>query len=202
MRKSAVGLLPGSGRLGSVTRRLTALVVSIGLLASACSSGPSLTEYAGELEQIVTSHNAGMDDNDVNLDEEAQTLDRIKTYANRRMELRNSFLTAMEALEPPGEAQDLHTAALGTIRSLVESEQVLFEQATNATDIADVGDIWASTEGQAARAADAQVVAICQAAEAAINSTEDRQALVGMVWVPSELQEIVTVAFGCTAAER
>ena len=182
--------------------RLTLPILALALLASACSSGPSLTEYAGELEQIVTTHNADMDENDIYLDSEVQTLDRIKTYANRRMELRTSFLAALEALEPPGEAQDLHTAALGTIRSLVESEQVLFEQAISATDIADVGDIWASPEGQAARAADAQAIAICQAAEAAINSTEDRQALVGMVWVPSELQEIVTVAFRCTAAER
>jgi hypothetical protein len=161
-----------------------------------------LTDYAEEIEGIVTEHNTGMDANDVYLDSETQTLERIKTYATRRMELRESFLAALEALEPPGEAQDLHNAALGTIRSVVESERVLFEQATGATDIAGVGDIWASPEGQAARAADAQAIAICQAAEAAINSTEERQALVGMPWVPTELQEVVTVAFGCTAADR
>lgn len=185
-----------------MARRLTLLVLAVGLLAGACSSGPSLTEYAEEIESIVAEHNAGMDANDRDLESEAETLERIQTYAGTRMDLRNSFLAALESLEPPGEAEDLHNAALGTIHSVVESEQVLFEQAISATDITNVGDIWASPQGQAARAADAQVIAICQAAEAAINSTEDRQALVGMPWVPSELQEVVNVAFGCTAAER
>lgn len=181
--------------------RLTLLGAGL-LLLGACSSGPSLTEYAAEVEAIVATHNADMDDNDAYLASEPETLERIQTYAQRRMEFRTTFLAAMEGLEPPREAQDLQDAALATLRSLVESEQVLFERATAATDVADVGDIWASPEGQAARAADAQAIAICQAAEAAINSTEERQALVGMPWVPTELQEVVTVAFGCTAAER
>jgi hypothetical protein len=184
-----------------MARRLTLLAAGLFLLG-ACSSGPSLTEYAEDIEAVVTAHNTDMDANDVYLDGETQTLERIKTYATRRMELRESFLEGLEALDPPDEAEDLHNAAVETIRSLVESERVLFEQATGATDIAAVGDIWASPEGQAARAADAQAIAICQAAEAAINSTEERQALVGMPWVPTELQEVVTVAFGCTAADR
>jgi hypothetical protein len=50
--------------------------------------------------------------------------------------------------------------------------------------------------------ADAKAIESCQAPEAAINSTEERQALVGMPRVPSKLQEVVTVAFGCTVTER
>lgn len=195
-------LLRGSGHWSEVRGRLTIPVLALALLANACDRGPSLTEYAAELESVVAEHNTGMDANDAYVQSETETLERIQTYANRRMELRESFLAAMEALEPPREAHDLHNAALETIRTLVESERVLFARAAAATDVADVGGIWASPEGQAARAADAQTIAICQAAEAAINSTEERQALVGMPWVPTELQEVVTVAFGCTAADR
>jgi hypothetical protein len=170
------------------------------LVAGACSSGPSLTEYAAELEGVVSEHNAGMDANDRYIDAETATVARIRTYATRRMELRTTFLAGFEGLEPPREAEDLHLAGLGAIRSLVEAEQVLFELAAATEDLNALENLWESPAGQAAREADRQTIAICQAAEAAINSTEERQALVGMPWVPTELQEVVTVAFGCTAS--
>ena len=183
-------------------RRFTLLAVAVALAASACGSGPSLTEYASELEGLVTAHNAGMDANDRDFGNAPQTVERIRAYAATRMELRREFLEALEVLETPGEAEDLHGAAVETIRTLVAAEQELFNVATTSDDMDELGNLWSSPAGQTARAADAQAIAICQAAEAAINSTEERQALVGMPWVPTELQEVVTVAFGCTAAER
>jgi hypothetical protein len=171
-------------------------------LAGACSSGPSLTDYAEELESIVAEHNAGMDANDRFIDAEAVTIERVRTYATKRMDLRSTFLAGLEGLNPPNEAEDLHSAAVEVIRNLVDSEQVLFEQAMTTEDLNAIDNLWASPAGQAAREVDQQTIAICQAAEAAINSTEERQALVGMPWVPTELQEVVTVAFGCTASER
>lgn len=185
-----------------MTGRLTIVALAVALVVGACSSGPSLTEYAEELESIVTEHNAGMDENDRYIDAEAPSLERVRTYATRRMELRNSFLAGLDALEPPREAADLHSAAVDVIRSLVDAEQVIFEQAMITDDLNAVDNLWASPAGQAAREVDRQTIAICQAAEAALNSTEERQALVGMPWVPTELQEVVNVAFGCTAADR
>ncbi len=82
------------------------------------------------------------------------------------------------------------------------AEQAVFEQASVITDLEEIGRVWETPAGQAARIADEQAVAICQAAEAAINSTQDRQQFVGMPWVPTELQEVVSVAFGCTAEDR
>lgn len=183
-------------------RRAIPFLVMVSLLAGACSSEPSLTEYAAELEATVAAHNEGMDANDAWLDGDTQTIDRVHTYARTRMDLRNSFLSEMEAARPPGEAEELHTAALAALRSLVDAETVLFDKAISSDSLSELGDLWATPAGQAARAADAQAIAICQAAEAAINSTEERQALVGMPWVPTELQEVVKVAFGCLAADR
>ncbi len=185
-----------------MAHRLTLVLLALALLASACGSGPSLTEYAAELQAIVGTHNVDMDGNDSDFERQPPTVESIRSYATTRMELRNTFLAELEALEPPSEAADLHSAALETIRTLVAAEQELFEIATGSDDINDLQDLWTSPAGQTARDADAQTIAICQAAEAAINSTEERQALVGMVWVPTELQEVVTVAFECTAAER
>jgi hypothetical protein len=174
----------------------------LALLAGACSRGPSLTAYAAELETLVASHNAGMDANDRSLDSQPSTIENIRAYATARMSLRNGFLAELESLEPPGEAAALHTAALDTIRTLVAAEQELFDVAATSEDLVVLQSLWTSPAGQTAREADAKAIEICQAAEAAINSTEERQVLVGMPWVPSELQEVVTVAFRCTAAER
>ncbi len=182
--------------------RRTTLALAVVILAVSCNRELSLTEFAAEVEALVTTHTAGMDENDQFLNAEPPTVERIRAYATRRMELRNAFLTGFEELEPPRQAEDITAAALETIRSLVEAEQVLFERASSTDDVNELSGIWETPEGQAARAADAQAVAICQAAEAALNSTEDRQALIGMPWVPSELQEVVNVAFGCTAADR
>jgi hypothetical protein len=183
-------------------RRLSLLVLVLALVASACGSGPSLTDYAAEIEAVVKSHNAGMDANDRDFESGPSTVERIRAYASTRMEFRDAFLAGFEALEPPEEVEELHAAALETIRTVVSAERELFNVATTSNDLTELQNLWASPAGQTARAADEKAVAICQAAEAAINSTEDRQALVGMPWVPSELQEIVTVAFGCTPADR
>ena len=178
------------------------MLAMLGLLGAACNSGTTLSEYAAEVEAIVETHNMGMDENDLWLDSEEQTIERVHTYATRRLELRTSFLSALEDAKPSREAEELHTAALATIQSLVEAETVLFDNAVSAASLDELGDLWATPAGQVARDADARVVAICRAAEAAINSTEERQALVGMPWVPTELQEVVNVAFGCLAADR
>ena len=82
------------------------------------------------------------------------------------------------------------------------AEQVVFEQASVITDLEEIGRLWETPAGQAARIADEQAVAICQAAEAAISSTQDRRQFVGMPWVPTELQAVVSVAFGCAAEAR
>lgn len=182
--------------------RVLLTVMAAALVSTSCSSAPSLTDYAADVDALVTTHNEGMDANDAWLDSQAETIERVHTYANRRMELRTSFLSELEEAKPPREAEDLHTAALATIRSLVDAENVVFSDAISAGSLDELGDLWATPAGQAARAADAQAIAICQAAEAALNSTEERQALVGMPWVPTELQEVVNVAFGCLAADR
>jgi len=185
-----------------IVRRLLPAATALLLLAGGCGSGPSLTEYADELEAIVTTMNARIDAIDAILDADEPTVADVHAYARDRVEARTTFLAALETIHPPGEAADLHDAALEVIRNLVAAEQALAEQALASDSLRDLDGLWDSPTGQAARAADEQAVAICQAAEAAINSTEDRQALVGMPWVPTELQEVVNVAFGCTAADR
>jgi hypothetical protein len=67
---------------------------------------------------------------------------------------------------------------------------------------AGIDAIWETPEGVAARAADDQAIALCRAAEAEINSTEERSAFEDVPWIPPEMKEIVRVAFGCDAESR
>jgi non-ribosomal peptide synthetase component F len=187
--------------LDRMTARIGCVLLVI-VTAGACGGGPSLTDYAAELETMVTTMNDRLDRIDEDLAGSEQTVPRIHGYAEDRIEARTTFLASLEALEPPTEAEDLHVAALDAIRSLVAAEQTLFEQAMASDDLEELTTLWNTPAGAAARAADEQAVAICRAAEAAINSTAERQAFAGMPWVPTELQEVVTVAFGCTAADR
>lgn len=182
-------------------RRL-AIVVMLGLLAGSCSSEPSLTDYAGELEALVTTMNARLDEIDVIFRAPGASLEEIRRYAEDRMVARRTFLAGFEGLEPPSEAEDVHQAGLEIIRTLVAAEQEVADLAFASDDLTTVAGLWDSPTGQAARAADVQAVALCLAAEEALNSTQERQQLAGVPWVPSELQEVVTVAFGCIAAER
>ncbi len=187
----------------TVWLRASAPTLALMLLATSCSSGPWLTDYAKEVELLVTTMGSDLDAIDADLDSSEPSVEVIGAYGRNRIEIRTTFLAAFEELaEPPREAADIHAAALEAIRNLVAAEQAVFEQASVITDLEEIGRLWETPAGQAARIADEQAIAICQAAEAAINSTQDRQQFVGMPWVPTELQEVVSVAFGCTAEDR
>jgi hypothetical protein len=180
----------------------TLVMLAVTLVAAGCSSGPSLGEYAAQAEELATTMNSRLDEIDVILEGRATSVAEVRTYADDRMAARRAFLAGFEELDPPREAEELHTAALDILRDLVDAEQELADLAYAADDLATLDGLWDSPTGQKAREVDAQVVALCQAAQASLNSTQERQALVGQPWIPSELQEVVDVSFGCTVEDR
>jgi hypothetical protein len=61
---------------------------------------------------------------------------------------------------------------------------------------------WVDTpEGQASDALLEEVYAFCRASQADYDATKDREALKDVPWIPSEMSEVVSVAFGCPPAE-
>ena len=57
---------------------------------------------------------------------------------------------------------------------------------------------WVETpEGQAAEAVLEDVYAFCRASQAEFDATGEREPLADVPWVPPEMKEIVSVAFGC-----
>ena len=53
-----------------------------------------------------------------------------------------------------------------------------------------------------ARAVDAESLAICDAAQASIDATQDRDAFSDTPWIPPEMKEVIEVTFKCRAEDR
>jgi hypothetical protein len=61
---------------------------------------------------------------------------------------------------------------------------------------------WDSPAGDAARAIDVESIAICDAAQASIDATQDRDSFSDTPWIPPEMKEVIEVTFGCHAEDR
>jgi hypothetical protein len=172
------------------------------VLVSACSSEPSLTEYAEEVEHLVLTMNAQLDAVDAELAASSQDLQALRSHADQRVALRNEFLTALGALTPPRRVEELHNVAYDVVARLTEAESELAAELARTEDLGAARNIRETAAGQAARAADADAVAICKAAEAEFNATEEQALAEGVPWVPAEMKEVVRVAFLCERADR
>lgn len=181
-------------------KRLAASVLMLALALSACGGESSLTEYAAELESAVAHMNGRLDELDAALGETAD-LEQIRQYANERVAARYAFVVVLENLEPPSEVAELHDAAQDVMGRLADAESALADYVNEADDAVAVGDLWATPLGVAARTADQESIELCLAAEERLD-TQERSELAGVPWIPSELKEVVVVAFGCIADER
>ena len=180
---------------------LYACFVSLVVLMTACSSAPSVTEYAEDLEALVTTMNSRLDEIDAEL-AESPNLEEIKSYATERMAARSVFLVGLRELQPPEDVADVHVTAIGIMDRLTASEAVLADRVLGWQSARDIEAIWETPEGIAARAADAHAVELCVAAQADFNQTAERAELEGVPWIPSDMKEVILVAFGCESENR
>ena len=182
-------------------RRILTLVVVIGLVVVACSSSSSLTEFAEELDALVSTMNERLDAGDASLGEEP-SLDKMRSYATDRVKLRSDFLEAFGALDPPEEITDLYETALDIIARLVAAETELADFVIEAENAEVARTVWDSPAGDAARAVDVETLALCDAAQASIDATQDRDAFSDTPWIPPEMKEVIEVTFKCRAGDR
>jgi hypothetical protein len=166
------------------------------VLVTACSSGLTMSEYAGEIEQMVQVVDDRIDSLDLTLEGEP-TLTDIQAYWSERMEARAEFLDGMSVLEPPDEAVDVHQIALEMIAAVVSQEQAMADYVAAATDAAEAAAVWDSPAGLAAREADGELVAFCAAVQESFDATAARDELADVPWIPPEMREVIRVTFGC-----
>ena len=184
-------------------RRGSLLGLAVALLLASCGSGTlSLTDYAQRVETEVTVMNARLDDLLAELNSQEQTVASTRAYFEGAGATRARFVTAVEDLAPPQQAQRLHDEALAIVRQLRDANETLATMVATYSDPAQLAALDESPEARALEAIDAKAVEMCHAAEASIDATGEREGLQDVGWLPSELKEVVAVAFGCTAAER
>ena len=177
------------------------LVLASLVAASACSSGPGLAEYAEEVEALLATMNARIDQLDGEVERE-QSLEGVKNYAQERVEARSEFLAGLRDLDPPDEVADLHDAAIGIIGRLTAAEAALADRVMSMESIDGVDSIWSTPEGIVARTADDKTIELCLAAQSEFDDTADRSEFRDVPWIPSEMKEVVVVVFGCIADDR
>lgn len=184
-------------RVKSLRIHVLALVVAV----AACGGGSTLGEYAEELESLVATMNAQLDQ----LDEEAkgtQDLETVKSYARERVDARSDFLADLRDLDPPDDVAELHVVAVGIMERLTAAESALADRVMRMDSIDGIDSIWETPEGIAARTADDEAISLCLAAQTEFDDTADRSQLEDVPWIPAEMKEVVVVVFGCLADER
>lgn len=177
---------------------LIGLLLAIGV--AACG-GMSLTEYAERMEAEVALMNARIDDVDIRI-EDAESVDEVLGLWDERIAARERLLSAFDEVDPPDDAKELHAAAGDIIGRLTAAEAALGVRAAEFATLDDFDGVWETEEGLVARAADAEAIALCRAAQQSFDETADREILADVSWMTSEMKEVVNVVFGCTREQR
>jgi hypothetical protein len=176
-------------------------ILALVVIATACGGGPTLGEYAEELESLVVTMNAHLDQLDAGL-ETTPDMEAVRSYARERVEIRSDFLAALSALDPPDDVAELHVVAVGIMERLTAAESALADRVMSMDSTDSIESIWATPEGIAARTADEEAVAVCLAAQTTLDDTADRSQLKDVPWIPPEMKEVVVVVFGCLVDDR
>ena len=183
-------------------RRISVIACLLALGLVACGGGGlTLTEYAERLEEEVALMNARIDELDVRMQDPA-SVDEARGLWDGRVAARERLVGVFEDLDPPDSAEEMHAAVADIVERLTAAEAALGARAAEYETVVDLGEIWDTAEGRAARAVDEEAIAICQAAQAMFDETADREILADVPWMTAEMKEIVDVVFGCTIEQR
>ena len=179
------------------------LALCVAVLVAGCGSDEvSLADYGAQLEDLVGSMNRRIDTLDAKERSEPSTLQSSRDFWETKVAARREFIAGMEAIEPPEDAAEMHTAAIGIVDRLATADEAVANLIGTMETEQELTLLLQSPEYLATEAVDEEAVALCQAAQAEFDSTADREVFGDTPWIPSELREVVSVAFGCTKEER
>lgn len=157
----------------------------------------TLDEYAHEVEGLTTSLYGRL--NELTISGREPTVEELQTLYRELAAAYHKLLDGLEALEPPRDAADLHDTSIDIITRLATTHDALAQRALDARSFEDLVN---SPQARAALATEDEIISFCLAAQAQFDATADRQAFEDMPWIPSELQEVVEVVFGCDRGLR
>jgi hypothetical protein len=178
--------------------RRTATGLLVLAVASGCGAGSlTVSEYAEAAEQLVATMESDFRALDADWESREPSVEGALDYWQRRLEIREEFLEGVDDLTPPEAIQGMHETALDVFGRITAADEALAARVARYDSIT---EHWQWTDTPEARASDAilqEVWAFCRASQADFDATAQGEAFEDMPWVPSEMTEVVSVAFGC-----
>jgi hypothetical protein len=170
----------------------------LAVILVACGGGSlTVSEYAAQAEELVAVLEARFESLDTEWESQAPTVEGARRYWDGRLAVRAEFLEGVQALDPPYGVADLHAAALDVFGRIAEADRALAARVATFETVTEHWQ-WVDTpEGQASEAVLEDVFALCRASQAEFDATKNRESLKDVPWIPSEMTEVVSVAFGC-----
>lgn len=174
------------------------LIACMAVVVVVCGGGSlSLTEYATEVEALVSTMTADFAALDSEWEAEPPTLGRAERYWSGRLEIREQFLEGVGDLQPPEAVEAQHANALDLFTRITAADVAL---AARVETLDEITSHWAWVDSPEGRASDAvleEVYAFCRDSQAGYDATESRESSEDVAWIPQEMKEVVKVAFGC-----
>lgn len=179
-------------------KRSTGIGLLVAVLLAGCGgSSLSLADYAADAEQLVGEMQASFAALDAEWEAHPPTKDGAMRYWEGRLAIRDGFLDGVEQLDPPRGIEAMHDAALDIFARLTAADEALAERVARQEAVTGHWD-WVDTpEGRASDAILEEVYDFCRTSQADFDATQGREAFIDTPWVPSEMTEVVSVAFGC-----
>ena len=182
----------------AMTRPRLLLVGLMLMSVAACGGGAmTLTEYAEGAEDLVAEMEAAFMTIDTVWESQEPNAAGAEEYWDRRLEIRQAFLDGVEELRPPLEIADMHDDAVDIFSRITAADEALADRVA-AMEVITSHRGWLDTpEGAATQSILAEVWEFCRASQADFDATEERIQYRDAAWLPSEMKEVVRVAFGC-----
>jgi hypothetical protein len=134
---------------------------------------------------------------DAEWDTQTATVKDVRTYWDQRIEAYETALEGFEALEPAGEAVELHRTGMELFTRLVAAESALAARVAASETVTGPEQWWTTAEGASVGAVQEEIYSFCLVFQAMYDRTVERIALADVPWIPPEMKEIVQVDIGC-----
>lgn len=185
-------------------KRRIALAACLVIVVASCSGTEelTLTEYAEEVEGLTTTMYRTLDDLTITAEDgsEVPVEDAQAVYDGAAAAFRQ-LRDGLQAIEPPDGVADLHAASIDIMNRFTAAQEAFARRAEDYKTADDWDLLYETPEALAVDAVQGEMIAFCQARQAEFDSTADREVFADVPWIPPEMQEVVTVLFGCGTEE-
>jgi hypothetical protein len=157
----------------------------------------SVSEYAAQGMAVATVMEERIAALDAEWESQTPSVERVRSYWDRRLDAQFEALAGFEALEPPKSIAELHATGMPLFRKLIAAEEALAARVASFETVTGPDEWWGTAEAEAVASVNEETNALCLLFQAQYDATIERLSLSNASWVPSEMTEIVRIDVGC-----